>query len=136
MIVFKLNCNPPVTTSQMKKVAVVNGKPRFYEPKQLKKAKQLLISLLEEHAPQEKLEGALSLDVVWMFPRNKTHKHTEYRTTKPDTDNLQKMLKDCMTLTGFWNDDAQVVVERCCKVWVNNENSGIVITISELPKFM
>ena len=31
----------------------------------------------------------------------------EYRTTKPDTDNLQKLLKDCMTATGFWTDDAQ-----------------------------
>ena len=29
--------------------------------------------------------------------------------TKPDTDNLQKLLKDCMTKCGFWKDDAQVV---------------------------
>ena len=28
----------------------------------------------------------------------------EYRwkTSKPDTDNLIKMLKDCMTRTGYW----------------------------------
>ena len=30
-----------------------------------------------------------------------------------------------MTKTGYWQDDAQVVIERCCKVWVNNEDAGI-----------
>ena len=135
-LIFKLKCNPPITTSQEKKVAIIGGKPRFYEPKRLKEAKQILISLLQEHAPQEKFEGAIKLTVTWCFPKNKSHKHKEYRITKPDTDNLQKMLKDCMTKTGFWNDDAQVVIERCCKIWVNNEDAGIVIDIQRLPKFM
>jgi Holliday junction resolvase RusA-like endonuclease len=132
---FILKCNPPITTSQEKKVAIVCGKPRFYEPKRLKEAKQLLINLLKEHTPQEKLEGALALYVTWKFPRNKSHKHNEWRITKPDTDNLQKMLKDCMTKTNYWNDDAQVVIERCCKVWVNNEDAGIEISIEQLDKF-
>ena len=135
-LIFKLNCNPPTATAQMKKVSVVNGMPRFYEPKQVKEAKQLLMNLLSEHAPQEKFDGAIKLSVTWCFPRNKTHKHKEYRITKPDTDNLEKLLKDCMTQVGFWNDDAQVVIERCCKVWVNNEDAGIVIDIQRLPKFM
>jgi Holliday junction resolvase RusA-like endonuclease len=131
---FILKCDPPITTSQEKKVAIVCGKPRFYEPKRLKEAKQFLINLLKEHTPQEKLEGALALYVTWMFPRNKSHKHNEWRITKPDTDNLQKMLKDCMTKTNYWNDDAQVVIERCCKVWVNNEDAGIQISIEQLDK--
>jgi Holliday junction resolvase RusA-like endonuclease len=132
---FILKCDPPITTSQEKKVAIVCGKPRFYEPKRLKEAKQLLINLLKEHTPQEKLEGALALYVTWKFSRNKSHKHNEWRITKPDTDNLQKMLKDCMTKTNYWNDDAQVVIERCCKVWVNNEDAGIEISIEQLDKF-
>lgn len=135
MHVFKLICNPPTVTAQEKKVTIIGGKPRFYEPKNVKDAKQLLISLLEEHAPIEKFEGALALYVTWMFPRNKTHKHREYRTTKPDTDNLQKMLKDCMTKTGYWKDDAQVVVEHVEKLWVNNEDAGIEIAIIGLGKF-
>ena len=68
-LIFKLNCNPPITTSQEKKVAIICGKPRFYEPKRLKEAKQILISLLQEHAPQEKFEGAVKLNVTWCFPR-------------------------------------------------------------------
>ena len=135
MHVFKLNCNPPVTTSQMKKLAVINGKPRFYEPKQLKEAKLFLSFLLKDHAPIEPFTGALMLEVIWKFARNKSHKHNEWRVTKPDTDNLQKMLKDCMTKTGYWKDDAQVVIEHVEKLWVNNEDAGIDIAIIGLGKF-
>lgn len=135
MIKVILKCDPPITTSQEKKVAIVCGKPRFYEPKRLKEAKQLLISLLKKHAPQQKLEGPLQLHVVWKFPINKSHKHNEWRITKPDTDNLQKMLKDCMTKTNYWNDDAQVVKEIVEKLWVNKEDAGIEISIEQLDKF-
>ncbi len=51
-----------------------------------------------------------------------------------DTDNLQKMLKDCMTEVGFWNDDAQVVVEHVEKLW-SDEPTGIAIEIEVLDKF-
>jgi Holliday junction resolvase RusA-like endonuclease len=132
---FILKCDPPITTTQEKKVAIIYGKPRFYEPKRLKEAKQLLISLLKGQAPQEKFEGALQLHVVWKFPKNKSHKHNEWRITKPDTDNLQKMLKDCMTKTGYWKDDSQVVKEIVEKLWVNNEDEGIEISIEQLDKF-
>ena len=43
----------------------------------------------------------------WCFPKGK-HSDGEYKATKPDTDNLQKMLKDVMTEVGFWKDDALV----------------------------
>ena len=54
----------------------------------------------------------------------------EYRTTKPDTDNLQKLLKDCMTDVGFWKDDAQVASEICEKFWA--EIPGIWIRVEEI----
>ena len=34
-----------------------------------------------------------------------------WRTSKPDTDNLEKALKDEMTRLHFWHDDAQVCSE-------------------------
>ena len=40
-----------------------------------------------------------------------------YRITKPDTDNLNKMLKDEMTKLHFWKDDAQVCLEIIEKFW-------------------
>lgn len=58
------------------------------------------------------------------------HKDGEYRITKPDTDNLQKMLKDCMTVCGFWTDDALVASEICEKFWA--ANPGIYIKVEVL----
>ena len=63
------------------------------------------------------------------FPKQ-NHENGEYRITKPDTDNLQKMLKDCMTKVGFWKDDALVASEITEKFWA--DQPGIYIRIEEL----
>jgi crossover junction endodeoxyribonuclease RusA len=112
-------------------VRVVHGKPIFYDPVPVKKAKKLLTGHLILHRPDEPLTGALTLRTLWLFPRGKSHKHGEWRVTKPDTDNLQKLLKDCMTKTGFWHDDAQVVREVVEKRWAD-EPSGIYIEVTPL----
>lgn len=112
-------------------MALVHGRPVFYEPAKLKTAKKELTLLLSKHRPEEPLTGPLSLSVTWLFPKGKSHHHGEWRVTRPDTDNLEKMLKDCMTHCGFWKDDAQVVSEHVEKRWSENP-IGIEIEITEL----
>ena len=73
--------------------------------------------------------------MLWLFPKGKSHKHGEWRKTRPDTDNLQKLLKDCMTQVRFWKDDAQVVSEKVQKRW-SNEPTGIYVVIKELEVVM
>jgi len=123
--------NPPTVTAQERKVALVRNKPVFYKPENVKKAKAELIKHLLPFKPAKPYEGPIELDVVWLFPKGKSHKAGEWRITKPDTDNLEKMLKDCMTEVGFWNDDAQVVKETVQKKWAD-EPTGIDITIEIL----
>ena len=118
--------NPPTVTAQETKVALVNGKPRFYKPENVQKAKHELMQHLSPFKPKEPYVGPIELHVVWLFPKGKNHKDGEWRTTKPDTDNLEKLLKDCMTQLGFWIDDAQVVKETCEKKWAD-EPTGISI---------
>lgn len=68
----------------------------------------------------------------WLFPPGR-HVPGSYRTTKPDTDNLQKLLKDCMTAAGFWKDDALVASELCEKFWAeDNRHTGIYIRVEQL----
>jgi Holliday junction resolvase RusA-like endonuclease len=122
---------PPTATAQEKQVRVVHGKPIFYDPAPVKEAKKLLIGHLARHRPDEPMEGAVSLRTVWLFPRGKIHKDGEWRVTRPDTDNLQKLLKDCMTKCGYWKDDAQVVREIVEKRW-SDEPTGIFIEIRSL----
>lgn len=121
---------PPTITHQEKQVHVVKGKPVFYEPPELEAAKQKLIGYLYKHSPETPYQGGVRLITRWCFPMGNRHQDGEYRITKPDTDNLQKMLKDCMTVCGFWKDDALVASELVEKFWANVP--GIYIRIEEL----
>ena len=104
---FNLKIIPPTVTAQEHKVAIVKGKPVFYDSTKLKETRKLFEALLKNHAPTEPLNGAVELQVEWRF-LTKTHKDGSYRVTRPDTDNLEKLLKDCMTRTGYRHDDAQL----------------------------
>lgn len=128
MTEFFLDIIPPRTTHQQKKVVVAGGKPRFYEPQALRDARQLLMLSLRPYRPTEPLGGPLALYVRWQFKGSR--QRAGYKITRPDTDNLQKLLKDCMTDVGFWLDDAQVCVERAEKVW--SGRAGIYIRLEEL----
>ena len=129
-ISFFLLMIPPTITHQQKDITVRRGKPVVYEPAELKAARTKMEAYLAKHAPTVPLRGAVRLIVKWCFPLAGKHKDGEWKTSKPDTDNLQKMLKDCMTRLGFWNDDAQVVSEVVEKFWA--KVPGIYIAAEEL----
>lgn len=120
---------PPTVTHQEKKVSVIKGKPVFYEPPNLKDARLKLMSHLARFVPSKKYIGGVRLIVKWCFPR-KNHRDGEYKITKPDTDNLQKLLKDVMTKLGYWADDNLVASEIVEKFWA--EKPGIYIRIEDL----
>lgn len=72
------------------------------------------------------------LNVSWLFPvKNGRHRHGEYRTSKSDTDNLNKLLKDCMTACGYWYNDEQVARETIVKLWVKEE-PGLMVVVKKL----
>lgn len=126
---FFLAMVPPTVTSQEKKMTVRNGKPIIYKTAEIKSAEQKLIACLSKHIPEQPYTGATRLIVRWFFPRGK-HSDGEYKTTKPDTDNLQKIFKDCMTKCGYWKDDALVCSELTEKFWA--DISGIYVRIEDI----
>ena len=132
MIQFFMPMIPPTITHQQKKVRVVKGKPIFYEPDELKVARTKLMSHLGSHLPDghKTITKSVQLVTKWCFPITGKHYDGEYKYTKPDTDNLQKLLKDCMTAVGFWKDDALVASEITEKFWA--DTPGIFICINEL----
>ena len=127
MMDFFLDIQPPTVTAQEHKVRVVRGKPMFYDTAKLKAARSTFESLLRRHRPATPLEGPVALSVEWHFA-TKSHKEGTFRVTRPDTDNLQKLLKDCMTRVGFWKDDAQVCREEVTKRW-SRQKPGIHIKV-------
>ena len=129
-IKFFIAMLPPTVTHQEKKVHVVNGKPVYYEPPELKAAREKLKSHLRQHIPEERFTGPVRLTTWWCFPIKGRHKNAEYKTSKPDTDNLVKLLKDVMTDLHFWNDDAQVASEVIEKYWA--DVPGIFVKVESL----
>lgn len=120
--------NPPTVTHQMHRVTVKDGKPRFFDSPELAKARADICARLEQFTPDAPFEGPLSLSVAWLFRDSRGREG--WKDTKPDTDNLEKLLKDCMTRARFWIDDAQVCEERVLKMW--SKSPGICIVVRAL----
>ena len=72
--------------------------------------------------PDRPLEGALKVNLKFYFQRPKNHYRSgkfskllkpnisgNYKTNKPDLDNLVKLVLDSLQGCGFYRDDSQVV---------------------------
>ncbi len=131
VIRFFMPMNPPRTTAQQHRIRARKGKKAIvYDSSDLAEARAKLTAHLAPHKPESPMKGALRLTTKWMWqPRNFALDGT-YKSTRPDTDNLQKLLKDVMTKLGFWKDDAQVVSEIIEKFWAITP--GIFIRIEQL----
>ena len=127
---FFMAMEPPTATHQEKQVHVVRGKPVFYEPQEVKAARKKLRAHLSGHTPPEPYEGAVRLTTWWCFTVKAGHRDGEYKTSRPDTDNLVKLLKDVMTELHFWKDDAQVASEVVEKYWA--DIPGIYVKVQGL----
>ncbi len=134
MTEFFMPMIPPTVTAQEHQVRVVKGKPIFYDPPELKDAKAKLTTYLSRSVPAKTYESGVRLITKWIFPKGKDHQDGEYKITKPDTDNLQKMLKDCMTKLKYWKDDALVASEIIEKFW--GDTPGIYIKIEVLTEWI
>lgn len=131
MIEFFLPMIPPTITQQEHRVSVVNGRARFYDPPELMAARQKFQDALRPCAPEEKITGPVQLLTKWIWPGPMGREQEwQWKTTKPDTDNLIKLFKDCMTKVGFWADDCQVVSEITEKVL--GPMPGIYVKVVEL----
>lgn len=129
MTEFFMPMIPPTVTHQMHRVTVKNKKAQFYDSAELKDARAKLTAHLGKHTPELPYTRAVRLTVKWLFPKG-SHADGEWKITRPDTDNLQKLLKDCMTKCGYWKDDALVCSEITEKFWA--EHSGIYVRIEAL----
>lgn len=132
-ISFFMPMIPPTATAQERQSTMKGGKHVTYRNARLERAEDTLTDGLYPHRPAEPLKGPLRLSVVWLFPAGGKTLHGAWRATRPDTDNLNKLLKDCSTSLGFWHDDAQVVWEECRKVWTR-QTPGIHIRIETLDE--
>lgn len=128
----------PTVTHQHQAIRVATNRygksyPQIYDTPAIKMERARLQFFLHRNRPQRMLQGPVRLYVEYRFQVPKSRKAGEWKDTRPDTDNLIKLLKDCMTEACWWKDDAQVCWEECCKRYVA-ANPGICIYAEELPR--
>ena len=130
---FKLKMIPPTATAQQKGEQIVGGRIHHYKKKNVRQAEAILRDALLPYVPAEPIsDKPIYLEVDWLFPYPKSAKKHEpgkerFKITRPDTDNLNKLLKDVMTDMGFWKDDALISVEKIWKIY--SDEPGIIIKI-------
>ena len=133
---FKLKMIPPTATAQQKGERVVGRYIHHYKKKNVAAAEAILRDALLPYVPETPItDRPIYFGAIWEFPYPKSakkHQPGKFRQkfTRPDTDNLNKLLKDVMTDMGFWKDDALISVEFIEKVY--SDEPGILILIEDL----
>ena len=125
MIEIWIPGKPPMATAQQKGRSAAGT---WYKPAKLRAAEDYYLWGLRSSRPAAPMEGAVILSVEFRFPAGRGHKDGEPKITRPDTDNMIKTLKDCMTRLGFWLDDAQVVQETVRKSYATEPGVRIIVS--------
>lgn len=114
------------------KAAHRKGKTFVHKTRELKALEAFYISHLKTRAPEKPWTCPIWLQTAWYFKKPENAKG-KLKTTKPDTDNLVKTLKDCMKKAGYFKDDALVAMELTAKFWTEeNQAHGIEIEMIDL----
>ena len=129
-IEFFMPMQPPTITHQEKKIRTSKGRPVVYEPPELKEARAKLTAHLAQYAPAEPMQAPVAITAIWCFAADRNHAHGTPKTTKPDIDNMQKLLLDCMTKVNFWHDDSVIASANFQKWW--SDVPGIYIKVERM----
>jgi len=101
----------------------------FTDPKTTIAERFIKKCLIEQGA--QPLDGPLCLKIrfVYQRPKGKEHRGVYFKTTRPDLDNLLKLVKDAGNGL-LWKDDNQVCSVFTCKVL--EEKDCIEMEVSQL----
>ena len=124
----------PSATAQEKGYKVIRGKVKdkvvTYEKEKVKQVRQLYQSYLCHHIPDKPIDGAVLVQIDFIYHKDDLDGNYQYKTTKPDVDNMAKLLIDVMTDCKYWHDDGQVAKLLLSKYWAKNQSiCGIFVRV-------
>ena len=88
------------------------------------------ITLKNQHENRPMYKGPLRVDFFFYFyiPRTrKDLKEGDYKKSRPDFDNLIKMVADIGQIAELWKDDASIVAGEFLKVYSHNPRTEFVV---------
>lgn len=116
--------------AKVHKGKVVSGN---YDPGTADSWRELVALELAKHAPKEPYLGPVCLEITFLMPRPKAHFRTKggkpsnilkpnaphFHISRPDRDNLEKLIMDELKRQGYYKDDGQVCAGQPQKVYGN-----------------
>lgn len=119
----------PSGTAQMKRY---DGRTKHYfKSARLQQTEDFYMQELGMHAPTHPYKGAISLSVDFDYYTPTKKRRGTWKTSRPDVDNVVKLLIDCMTKLGFWEDDSQIARLRVSKRYSETDMAKITISWRE-----
>lgn len=119
------------------------GKARMFDPGTAEGWKSQIAKAVQDYLPDQPHEAPMIVSMSFYFKRPKSHytskgsltksarEFKQFHTCKPDFDNLEKAVSDCLTELGFWKDDTQVVKWTGMKIWTN-DRPGLHLIIKQI----
>ena len=106
---------PPTATAQQKGVSFHGGHAHFFEKASVRSAREVLMAAFRPFVPSAPISTPVTLTAAWVFPWRKSEKKSVVSRgvnvpcpTRPDLDNLEKLLLDVLAQMGFIADDSLV----------------------------
>ncbi len=127
---FEFELDKMPTTQQQKGIKKVNGKLQFYNRGGTSNYE--LKANLMKNKPKECFEknAPLKLSVTFFYAIKQKKRWWQWKTSRPDLDNLMKNLQDYMTKLRYYADDNQIVWLKSKKF--HSEKNKIEIEITEV----
>ena len=130
ILTFFEPCVPPTITSQQRR--------HKYKQTDLKRAEAFWQAVMERHAPEKPVTGALVLKVFITYPHTGKSR-AQYKglpvpkLTVPDCDNANKLIQDAMQKCKYFKNDAHIY-DLQVKKWFG-DMPGICIKLYPDPEW-
>lgn len=122
----------PTATAQTKRIAVVRGRVMTYKTDKVKEAEADFHRLFTERRIHPTIEAPIKLTIRWLFPTETKKRWNLFKVSRPDLDNMSKIIMDAMVKTGYFKDDSYVARLVLEKRWTAPGTSGIYICYEEI----
>lgn len=121
---FEEHMKIPGSTKQQRKIA---GK-KSYPTTGLRVARATWQAVMEKHTPLVPFVGPVMVYLEFIYHRE--GKPADWKTSRPDIDNLAKIVIDAMIAADFFFDDSQVAVLTVGKYWTPGPEKIAVQVVS------
>jgi len=113
------------------KAFVRGGHAAVYNPTTAEGWKSRIAEEVKPYLPESPHDGPVVCDLTFFFRRPQSHygkrkgkpylkdKAPRVYTNKPDRDNLDKAVMDCLTQIGLWKDDCLVYAVQIVKLYAD-----------------